>query len=155
MGVTVHYEGTLRSARDLDAVIAIVCAEAEAATWSVERVIGDDVVLERVIDEEERDYHGPVTGVVVHPHADAEPLHFVFGDDLFMQDYCKTQFAGLETHVAVIALLHKLAPHFESLAVFDEGEFWDTADATVLQSHFHSFEEALSRLISEHPKARV
>jgi len=155
MGITVHYEGTLRSERDLEAVLGLVRGEADAAGWAVEDVASDDATLERVIDEEERDYKGRVRGLVVRPHEEAEPLHFVFGDDLFMQDYCKTQFAGVETHIAVVALLRKLAPHFRRLDVIDDGELWDTRDVRRLRALMEGFDKALAVLVAEHPGARV
>jgi hypothetical protein len=155
MGVTVHYEGLARSEDDLEAVLALVRSEAARAGWPAVDLSTADGVLQRVVDEEERDYRGRVRGLVVQPHPECEPLHFLFGDDRFMQSYCKTQFAGVATHVAVVTLLRRIAPHFAELTVLDEGAFWESNDAESLQSHLDGFDRALADLIAENPGART
>lgn len=155
MGVTIHYEGVALSEAALQTVLDVVRAEANRLGWPITDMSSDDGVLERVIDEEERDYHGRVRGVVIQPHPESEPLHVLFGDDRFLQDYCKTQFAGASTHVAVVNLLRHVAPHFAELRVIDEADFWDTGDVGALQYHFASFERALANLLTEHPDART
>ena len=136
-------------------MIGLVRGKAVASGWPFAEVDRDDATIARVIDEEERVYRGRAKGLVVHPHPEAEPLHFVFGDDLFMQDYCKTQFAGAEAHISVVALLRRIAPHFERLEVTDEGEFWETEDEGRLRELMAGFGEALSRVLAGHPNARV
>lgn len=108
-----------------------------------------------MIDKQDQDYHGPVEGVVVQPHDDAEPLQLLFGSDLFLQDYCKTQFATIEVHVAVVALFRTLHPHFADLHIIDEGEFWETNDRTRLQELWNGFHKALASLVEENSAARV
>jgi hypothetical protein len=155
MGVTIHYEGIARSEEDLEAVLGLVRAEAARLGWPITELSADDGILIRVIEEAECDYRGRVRGVVVQPHPESDPLHFQFGDDRFMQDYCKTQFAGVATHVAVIGLLRRLAPHFAELTIFDEGTLWENDDIGSLQEHFDRFDRALADLIAEHPNART
>lgn len=155
MGITVHYEGVARSVDDLEAVLALVRSEAARAGWPVMEHSTTDGVLQRVIDEEECDYRGRVRGLVVHPHPECEPLSILFGDDWFIQDFCKTQFAGVATHVAVVSLLRRIAPHFAELNVVDEGTFWESDDAASLQGHFDAFDRALAEVIAQHPAARI
>lgn len=51
----------------------------------------------------------------------------------------KTQFAPLEVHIAVVALLKRLAPYFEYFDVEDEGDFFETEDISVLEDPFRRF----------------
>ena len=62
---------------------------------------------------------------------------------------------GIATHIAVVRLLRRIAPHFAELTVFDEGTFWENDDADSLQAHFENFDRALANLIAEHPDART
>ena len=46
----------------------------------------------------------------------------------------KTQFAGIETHIAVIKLLkHLKARYFSEFDMSDEGEYWETDDEVLLK----------------------
>jgi hypothetical protein len=68
----------------------------------------------------------------VLPDERCDPLRFEFGIDHVAQSFVKTQFAGLDAHLAVVSLLDELTPYLSDLAVEDEGEFWDTRDMAVL-----------------------
>lgn len=155
MGITIHYQGRLRSEQELELVLDLVRAAARSAGWALKDVNNAHGTLERVFDEVEQNYKGPVRGVVVQPHADSEPLHVLFGDDLLMQDCCKTQFSSVETHIAIIKLLQRVAPHFDPLVVEDEGEFWETQDQARLLDLWHGFDATLCRLVEENPGARI
>jgi hypothetical protein len=100
-------------------------------------------------------YKGRIRGIAVHPHPSADPLHFHFGDDLFMQDYCKTQFAGVEIHTAIITLLSDVAQYFKDFQVDDEGEYWASRNKKGLVEHFNNFDKALAKLLKQYPDARV
>src|SRR5262249_10737088 len=100
------------------------------------------------------DYCGPIDGIVLFPHPDAEPLHLEFDRTLYVQDFIKTQFAPLDVHVRVVELLHSLEPDFEELAVVDEGEFWDSADVQTLRRHVDTINRVLKDLLAKNPKTR-
>ena len=68
-----------------------------------------------------------------------------------MQDFCKTQFAGLETHRDVVELLRELAPHFEVFDAFDDGEFWETNDVQVLNQHLKTIDGLLADMKRKDP----
>src|SRR6187200_810168 len=104
MGITIHYHGRLRSEQELELVLDLVRGAARSSGWTLKDVNNAHGTLERVLDEVEQNYHGPIRGVVVQPHTDSEPFHVLFGDDLLMQDHCKTQFSSIETHIAIIRL---------------------------------------------------
>ena len=63
---------------------------------------------------------------------------FEFDKDCYVQEYVKAQFAGVETHVAIIDLLRRIQSFFESLAVEDEGDYWTTSDEVTLADHIRS-----------------
>ena len=59
------------------------------------------------------------------------------------QIYCihvKTQYGGLDTHVALVTLLKYLEKkYFHKMDVEDEGNYWDTLDRAVLQERFDEY----------------
>ena len=133
MGVTIHFSGTLRSATDLAAVRSI--ASKWAAHWQCEVVdiSSDKQKLIRVRDGEVCIYESPVTGAMLMPHPDADPLVLEFDRDLYVQHFCKTQFAPAQVHVEIIEMLQELAPLFEHFAVHDEGGYWGSGDRQHLE----------------------
>jgi len=54
--------------------------------------------------------------------------------------HVKTQYAGLDMHVALVTLLKYLEhKYFHPMEVLDEGNFWDTLDKDVLRAHFDDY----------------
>jgi hypothetical protein len=153
MGVTVHYEGCLRTPLELEEMIKTVVRYAEGCCWFHRRIDGDATNLLRIIDEKECYYSGPVFGVELRPHTDAEPLKFEFDDEMFLQDFCKTQFAGAETHIAVIELLDKVEHYFVELRVEDEGEYWSSRDEARLHGHLDTVNQMLKDIKDRIPDA--
>jgi hypothetical protein len=154
MGVTIHFEGKLKDQATFEAVVQAAGAFARARGWGVEPISEVDAHLARVRDEEDWDYQGPTSGVAILPHERCDPLRLEFDVDLYVQEYTKTQFAGPGVHMEVVALLRELAPHFETLQVDDEGEYWDTSDAALLTKHIETCNRALTDEIRKHPGAQ-
>jgi len=154
MGVTIHFEGKLRTRRDLDLLIASAQAGAEKLGWPHRPIAEDRAHLARVRGEEDWDYVGPTTGIELLPHDRSDPLRFEFDSDLYVQEFIKTQFAGPHVHSQVVELLRSLEPRFETLSVEDEGDFWSTGDKDALQEHFSAFERALAEHLRENPGAQ-
>jgi hypothetical protein len=158
MGVTIHYEGQLKSLDALDELLARTRVFAEEQYWTFEII--DDVHkrLERFIadddpelDGEEQVYEGPVQGIRLLPHPDCEPFTLEFDSHLFFQDYTKTQFAGASIHRKLVELLGDLEPLFATLKVMDEGEYWTSRDENLLQDHFKQIEEVINE---QYPNAQ-
>ncbi|NBW13512.1 MAG: hypothetical protein EBR82_36450 [Caulobacteraceae bacterium] len=154
MGVTIHYEGRLRDEAAFEAVIARVQSACERHGWESSRFAVPSATLVRIVDEQEIDYVGPTKGIELMPHPAADPLAFEFDGSLFVQDFCKTQFAGPALHIAVVDLLEDIAPFFDALTVIDEGEYWGTHDEALLISNLEAFDETLARHLAENPDAR-
>jgi hypothetical protein len=88
-------------------------------------------------------------------HEDCEPLRLEFDRDLYVQEWVKTQFAGVPIHLEVIRLLRDLQQFFETFKVADEGEYWETANEAVLAAHIRSCNDAIADRRSEYPSAQI
>jgi hypothetical protein len=155
MGVTIHFEGILRDEAAYSALLGQVREFSARQHWSVAELLEARRPLSRVRNEEAWDYVGLTRGIIVHPHDNSEPLRFEFDEKLYIQEYCKTQFAGPEIHMAIVNLLRLLQPLFEALNVEDEGEYWDTSDASGLSGHMKWVDAQIARLVSEKPSRRT
>lgn len=61
--------------------------------------------------------------------------------------FVKTQFAGADTHLALMKLMiHLQQKYFEKLEVQDEGRYWETRDEKVLRLSFHQYEELFKKV---------
>ena len=123
MGVTIHFEGRLKTVNDLDKVINLGLEFAKRKSSDVIKLDSTDKLLRRVKDDKDWDYQGEVKGIQFQPHENSDPLVLEFDKDFYIQEYCKTQFAGISTHIEVVQFLREIEPHFENLVIVDEGEF--------------------------------
>src|SRR5882724_3021013 len=105
MGVTIHFEGQLFDESAFDALVPAVTTFAKERGWSTQQIECQEVTLLRVRDEEDWDYSGPTKGVVIYPNVDCDPVRLEFDKDLYVQEFTKTQFAGVQTHLQVLELL--------------------------------------------------
>ena len=153
-GVTIHYEGTAASPDSVTKILAAVTTFAEKNKWRTEDASTAKGRLQRVIDEMDKDYEGRITGVVVRTTANCEPLYFQFGDDLFMQDFVKTQFAGADLHIQIVQLLESLRPYFKQIDVYDEGDYWETHNKAVLQKHIATVNSMIADIKKKNPLAK-
>ena len=154
MGVTIHWQGKLLGEEAYTALIRSVRKFAHERNWPVTEIEGDVKQLLRVIGEQNVDYEGPTFGVVLWPHPECEPVKLEFDEDLFTQEFCKTQFAGPKIHVAVVELLRAVAPYFAVIEVTDEGEFWGSSDEEQLARHFANINARLDELTAADPTAK-
>jgi len=146
MGVTIHFEGKLKSQASYQNVIETARHFAQVNDFNFSIFQEDNKLLSRVKDEKDWDYQGPTMGILIKPDENSDPLNIEFDRDYYIQEYCKTQFADISVHILVIDLLRQLETYFETLTVFDEGEYWETRDLSRLQNHidncFKAIEEA-------------
>ncbi len=102
-------------------------------------------------------------GLIIDPHPDCEPLFVMFdpqtgrlmmlmdianGHSLSYHLNTKTQFAPVETHIAICEVLHRLQAEFgaANLHVSDEGEYFDTGDVKTLLEKRGIIEQAMNNL---------
>lgn len=154
MGVTIHFEGRLKTNADFDGVIKKALEFADRHSSEIISLDSDRKLLKRVKDEKNWDYQGAVRGIRIQPHENSDPLLLEFDKDLYIQEYCKTQFAGVPVHVSIVEFLRGIEPCFEKLSVVDEGEFWDTNDTKILEQRFEDFFAAFESAIRENPKLK-
>lgn len=152
MGVTIHFEGQLKSDKDFDSVMTKAQSFAQTNDMPYENFSEPNKKLDRVKDEQDWNYEGPTKGIKIQPDENSDPLWLEFDKDNYIQEYCKTQFAGIDTHLQIISLLKEIQPHFIDLQVIDEGEYWDTQDKTLLQDKFDNYYDAVEKAKAENPK---
>ena len=143
MGVTIHFEGQLSSPEYFDKIIETAKGFAESNELDYFLFKEDNKLLQRVKDEQDWDYEGPTKGIQIQPDENSDPLILEFDENSYLQDYCKTQFADVSVHILVISLLKEIEPYFDSLSVFDEGEYWETSDINNLQQHIDNCFQAI------------
>jgi len=149
MGVTIHFEGKLRSDISLDELLETAKTFCDQRSWQYSPISEANTKLCRVRDEREWNYEGPVTGLEIFPHTDCEPLRLEFDSSLYVQEYTKTQFAPIGIHVHIVELLKQLMPKFEALTVFDEGEYFETDDLDILSEHRRCCDEVIQQYLSQ------
>jgi hypothetical protein len=156
MGVTIHFDGQLLGEDAFRSLVSTAVAFATSHTWLTELIESEQTTLLRVGDnEEEWNYSGPTKGIVLYPSEDCDPVRLEFDRDLYVQEYTKTQFAGVETHLKVLKLLTALKPFFRSLRVQDEGEYWETGDAETLAEHMTAVQNMIESELKKDPTAQV
>jgi hypothetical protein len=101
-------------------------------------------------------------GFLITVHPKAEPLRLTFNESGEMVYYMalndageywenkllstQTQFAGVDTHVAVCEFLHWLQENYLSaLQVYDEGGYYESGDANQLARAFDTLDTALDQ----------
>lgn len=152
MGVTIHFEGQLKSEQDYDTVLQTAINFAGANNMSFSIIAEENKLLERVRNEEDWNYQGPVKGIRILPDESTDPLWLEFDENLYVQNFCKTQFAHLEIHIKIVEFFEAIQNAFDELLIYDEGDFWDTHDSQVLREHLTNCFAQMERAKQENPK---
>lgn len=151
MGVTIHFEGQAKSESDYRQILEKGISFAKRVNSEIIELDSEFKILQRVKDELDWNYEGQVKGIQIQPHENTDPIVLEFDKDLYIQEYCKTQFEGIATHIEIIGFLKDIEPHFESLEVIDEGEFWETNNVELLEEHFENCFTAIDNAKEENP----
>jgi len=138
MGVTIHFSGKLKSPSELKILIEYSKNYAEVIGVEIKEINEKSKRLLRVQDGEDWDYIGIVEGVKFQPHENSEILNLEFDENLYIQEYCKTQFSTVQVHIEIINFLRRIESLFEKLDVIDEGEYWEYQDEEILKKHFEN-----------------
>jgi hypothetical protein len=155
MGVTIHFEGQLINEAAYQELIVVASSIANAEGWPIEPIPTGEATLLRVRDEKDWNYTGPVTGIVIRLHEDCDPVRLEFDRDLYVQEFIKTQFAGVEMHITVLRLLRAIEPFFRNLKVEDEGEWWESQDTTNLAGYFARVQGVIDAELRKSPSIQV
>lgn len=137
MGVTIHFEGKLKSEIDFEKVISLSKNFAEENEMPFSLFEEPNKFIKRVRDEEDWDYYGLAKGIYIQPHENSDPLNLEFDNENYIQEYCKTQFSDIKTHIKIINLLRQIEPFFEDFTVNDEGGYWSLNDKQLLEENIN------------------
>ena len=105
MGVTIHFEGKLQSQNSYQKLIDTAKKFAVSNDLTFSLFEEEKKFLERVKDETDWNYQGPTKRILIQPDKNSDPLNIEFDTDLYIQEFCKTQFAGPGVHILIIDLL--------------------------------------------------
>jgi hypothetical protein len=141
MGVTIHYKGNLKSPDMVELLIEDLEDICRSADWKYSLLEPKEFSKEDMADMPAHLVH--LRGISLKPHEESEALQFIFNEqgewrtfmNLFLGDklprgmknwaFVKTQFAGPETHIAIINLLLYLRKkYFKKLDIKDEGGYY-------------------------------
>jgi hypothetical protein len=149
MGVTIYFEGKLKTDKDFETIIKI------ATNFSIKNDLEclqfeeSNKLLQRVKNEKDWDYRGLTKGIKIQPDSNSDPLWLEFDKDYYIQEYCKTQFSETYIHIKIVELLKEIEPYFERFIVTDEGEFWDTQNIDILNERFNECFTAIEKAKKE------
>ncbi len=153
MGLTIHYSGKLRNPDALPALIDEAIDISKSLHWPYDLIEASPDI--------------PVSGILVAPEG-SEPLWLTFHREGFMCNpmlfeyvmkvegkeipadaeqwlFTKTQYAGVEAHIAMIKLLRYLSEkYFERFELHDESKYWETNDESVCRARFGEYDRVLS-----------
>ena len=153
MGLTIHYSGKLRNPDSLTELIKEAIDISESMHWPYELIDPEPDI--------------PVAGTLVAPEG-SEPLWLTFHREGFMCNpmlfeyvrkvegkdipadaeqwlFTKTQYAGVEAHIAMIKFLRYLSgKYFDRFELHDESRYWETGGETQCGKIFGKYEQWLS-----------
>jgi hypothetical protein len=148
MGLTIHYSGKLRGPECIQPLIEETIDICQSLNWPYEILPIDPEV--------------PVEGILANPEG-SEPLWLTFLKDGTMCNpilyayvlkeegqgipaeaeqwlFTKTQFAGADTHMAMIRFMRYLSEkYFERFELHDESQFWETNDEEICRKTFEKY----------------
>jgi len=94
----------------------------------------------------------PVKGIKIILDDNCDPLFLEFDENLYIQEFVKTQFVGAEAHIVLIDLLRSFEKFFVSFIVEDEAEYWDTSDKGLLEQHIAKVDSLIEEQLKSNPK---
>jgi len=155
MGLSIHYSGQLKDPTLITELMVEVVDICKELDWKYRLISGPN--------------SDKLTGIVFSP-AGSEPICLTCLPDgrlcspfnlmhkelyeendldaeLIYTTSTKTQYAGMETHIAIIKLLrHLKEKYFSAFELIDEGGYWETMDEKILLGQFTTYETAINRL---------
>lgn len=144
MGICLYYTARAAGPAGIERALDAMVDAAARRGWQSTRFANDHATLSREIDDQQSEYSGPTTGVEVIVHEMCDPWRLEFDRDGLAQDFVKTQFAGADIHVEIVAALREIEPRLASLTVFDDGEYWASGDRARLTAHIESLDASLA-----------
>ncbi len=147
MGVTIHFQGTLKDSNLFDPLIEELVDISDTMKWEWE-VLEEGWPKRSTAKLKDKMPAFALRGININLHPDSEELSLFFdttgristamnlilvregkikGEDC--GSFVKTQFAPPDVHISIIKLLKYLKKRYiPDLKVVDEGEYWETED---------------------------
>jgi hypothetical protein len=164
MGLSIHYSGKIRDYLLIDELITEVEDICKGLNWQ-HHVFNTKKSKLKPGETPPKYTPDDVKGIGVTPEESetafltflpdgtlVSPAKLIYYDpatnDLMIEVvHCKTQFAGPETHMAILKLFHYLKEkYFESFELMDEGNYWENWDEMVLRSQFGRYNFILDKV---------
>ena len=149
MGLAIHYSGYLQHKEMLDPLIEEVTDICKELGWPTHSF--DDDAIKGVSFAPEGSE--PVFLTFNHEGRTLSPLSILTKDiydgvqipkELIYTTSTKTQYAGMEAHIAVIRLLKYLSTKYlKDFTLSDEGNYWETGDEKILSRQFDRYNGAM------------
>ena len=153
MGLSIHYKGVLKSPDLIRPLIEESVDICEVMGWRY-NLAADDLLEGISITPEKCE---TLTLTFLPDGKLASRAFILLNMPADAAIFTKTQYAGMDTHMAIIHLLRYLSgKYFRAFELMDEGNFWETNDVEVLRSQFSCYEVALnavSNALKDFPSA--
>lgn len=146
MGITIHFNGHLKSEDDFNNLMLFCSEYSEKKEWEYTLFKNQKNILFRVKDGKINTEDFIAKGIHILSEEHCEPILMEFDDDLYFHSSCKTQFAGVEIHQQIIDFLRKIEPYFENFEVIDEADYWQTNDEDLLKSKMDFLQKAIEEI---------
>lgn len=157
MGLSIHYQGSFKDAKDLPSMIEEVVTIAKINHWKY-FIFENEFPNSAFSETPAKDL---LYGICVSP-PECEMVIFSFlsngkmcgveklqinkylenleEDENLYFLHTKTQYAGIEIHKQIILLFDYLSKkYFEKFELYDEGQFWETRDEELLKTIFDRY----------------
>lgn len=155
MGLKISYRGNLRDPNELESMLDDVYAICIEIGWHFMPIHRSNVM--------------PTQGIMITPPGSEpiwltfvtngrlyDPAHFIYNSHPELERVneehgqwiaVKTQYAGVDTHMAIIKFFRYLSlKYFESFELHDDSQYWETDDVAICLIRFDEFSLAINRL---------
>jgi len=180
MGITIYFKGSLSDSGKINSLVAEVEDICKIMDWEYS-ILNEDwsqpEYAEIIHEGDGSKIEGNLglKGIGFQPHEKSEWVNLYFdrfgiltsihSKALQLQDksdkkseswnWVKTQFAPVNTHIAIVKLLRHIKKNYiYDLEVKDEGEYWDTDNVEILTSHINNIFKAMDILEEKFENSR-
>lgn len=149
MGLSIHYSGYILKKEMLDPLIEEVTDICKSLNW-VSHTFDDDEIKGVCFAPEGSE---PVFLTFNKEGRTLSPINILAKDiyddiqiskNLIFTTSTKTQYAGVDTHIAIVKLLKHLSKKYlTNFTLTDEGYYWETGDKKILREQFEKYSAAM------------
>jgi hypothetical protein len=149
MGLTIHFSGQLKSSELIEPLVEDIAEIAGNYDWkyyildSKDPPNGENAPLQGIVFQPPKcdtvillfDEKGQLINPVFSEEEDYDEINNLH--NLRTQLFVKTQFASPALHIQLVHLFEYMAKkYFQVFEVLDDGEYWETKDASLLAENF-------------------